>query len=340
MIDDREMEMILNVSRINADRLTEASLASKVVSIYLAAKFMKLLSTPWKETPAFKQGIVDDTGKRLVSQNKLTSNQKEVYGSLDRVFYNIKRMSGTFGIVSAVVAKKLLEDGTAIYLDEIENEDNFVNACEAVQILREEKNKSSENIDDSYVTENYDEYRPWNISEMKYLTYFEMPNMIPDNIASALTDSNANKKFLQSRLDMNPKKLSKFNINYITDGKGSYEFFKQKDDKVVYFAVFEVIKNHTVQSMVWRDKNIKTSLPTDIFRYMRDKNGGIVSDLNHTGAGKKFWLREMQTAIDSGFTVGTLTDKFKLDETYDREEPIKDWANTHYNSNKRFFIEQ
>ena len=39
--------------------------SSKIIDAFVAYQFIKLLSTPWDETDAFKLGIIDASGKIL-----------------------------------------------------------------------------------------------------------------------------------------------------------------------------------------------------------------------------------------------------------------------------------
>ena len=59
---------------------------SAAFDIFIAYKFIKLLSTPWKETEAYKLGIIDDKGKILKKRKSLSSNEKPAYPS---VFYTL-----------------------------------------------------------------------------------------------------------------------------------------------------------------------------------------------------------------------------------------------------------
>ncbi len=68
-------------------------LAESVVDIYVAYKFIKILSQPWKDTDAFKLGIIDEKGKVLIKRNKLkTGEQKAAYTIFHTLIWNIKRI--------------------------------------------------------------------------------------------------------------------------------------------------------------------------------------------------------------------------------------------------------
>lgn len=68
------------------------SLASRAGDLYYSFRFVKLLTTPWKETDAYELGIIDDNGKRNKSV-KLDNNQKKsAYSTFIRLAFNIKRL--------------------------------------------------------------------------------------------------------------------------------------------------------------------------------------------------------------------------------------------------------
>lgn len=68
-------------------------LAESVVDIYVAYKFVKILSQPWKETDAFKLGIIGEKGKVLIKRRNLkTGEQKAAYTIFHTLIWNIKRI--------------------------------------------------------------------------------------------------------------------------------------------------------------------------------------------------------------------------------------------------------
>ena len=61
--------------------------------IFIAYKFIKMLSTPWEKTDAFKLGIIDDKGNILKSRKDLkTGKEKKAYNILHTLTWNIKKM--------------------------------------------------------------------------------------------------------------------------------------------------------------------------------------------------------------------------------------------------------
>jgi hypothetical protein len=68
------------------------SLASRAGDLYYTFRFVKLLTTPWDETDAYKLGIIDENGKRIKSKSISTSEEKDAYTTFHRLVYNIKRL--------------------------------------------------------------------------------------------------------------------------------------------------------------------------------------------------------------------------------------------------------
>ena len=50
---------------------------ASVFNAYLAYQFIKILTTPWNETEAFKNGIVDDEGNILKNSNQLKTDAEK-----------------------------------------------------------------------------------------------------------------------------------------------------------------------------------------------------------------------------------------------------------------------
>jgi hypothetical protein len=55
-------------------------------------RFLRLLTTAWKDTTAFKLGIIDENGKRIKDAKITTSEQKSAYNTFHRLVFNIKRL--------------------------------------------------------------------------------------------------------------------------------------------------------------------------------------------------------------------------------------------------------
>lgn len=59
----------------------------------IAFRILYKLVTPFKDTKAFKLGIIDETGKLLKKQAQLkTQEEKSAYTLLDRLVFNLKRI--------------------------------------------------------------------------------------------------------------------------------------------------------------------------------------------------------------------------------------------------------
>lgn len=68
------------------------SLASRAGDLYYAFRFVKLLTTKWTDTDAYKLGIIDESGKRIKSNKISTSEEKTAYTPFIRLAFNIKRL--------------------------------------------------------------------------------------------------------------------------------------------------------------------------------------------------------------------------------------------------------
>lgn len=64
-----------------------------VLNNLIAFKVLYMLVTPFKETDAYKLGIIDENGKNLIKPSKFTKyEQKEAYSYLHRLVFNMKRI--------------------------------------------------------------------------------------------------------------------------------------------------------------------------------------------------------------------------------------------------------
>lgn len=62
----------------------------KAGDFFYTLRFLRLLTTPWNKTNAYKEGIIDDKGKVLKKPE--TSKEKGVYNTFHRLVYNLKRL--------------------------------------------------------------------------------------------------------------------------------------------------------------------------------------------------------------------------------------------------------
>ena len=60
--------------------------------LILIYQFLKRISTPFDEQPAFKLGIIDEKGDRIKSKKLETKEEKNAYGYLDRLIFNLKKI--------------------------------------------------------------------------------------------------------------------------------------------------------------------------------------------------------------------------------------------------------
>ena len=63
---------------------------SKSADLVYTLRFLRLLTTPWIETNAFKLGLIDDTGKKL--RKPQTEQEKSAYNTFHRLVFNIKKI--------------------------------------------------------------------------------------------------------------------------------------------------------------------------------------------------------------------------------------------------------
>jgi len=69
------------------------------IDLFVTYRFLKLLTTQFKKTDAYKLGIIDDKGNRITKENSQevavplnTSQQKNSYTILHKLVFNIKKL--------------------------------------------------------------------------------------------------------------------------------------------------------------------------------------------------------------------------------------------------------
>ena len=61
--------------------------------IFVAYKFIRILTTPWKKTDAYKLGIIDKDGNLLKKRKNLkTGTERKAYTIIHTLVWNIKRL--------------------------------------------------------------------------------------------------------------------------------------------------------------------------------------------------------------------------------------------------------
>ncbi len=84
---------------------------------FYALRFLRLLTTKWEDTNAFKLGIVDKNGKKLKKPE--TSDEKSAYNTFHKLVYNIKRLInkiplGKSTLASYAAALFLIKEHTGV----------------------------------------------------------------------------------------------------------------------------------------------------------------------------------------------------------------------------------
>jgi hypothetical protein len=69
------------------------SILKQAADAVYAFRFLKLLTTPWEKTDAYKYGVIDDKGNLLLKgRERKDSRQKDAYTVFHRLVFNLKRI--------------------------------------------------------------------------------------------------------------------------------------------------------------------------------------------------------------------------------------------------------
>lgn len=68
------------------------SILSRSADLVYTFRFLRLLTTDFEDTNAYKLGIIDEKGNRIKSKKITTSEEKSAYNSFHRLVFNIKKL--------------------------------------------------------------------------------------------------------------------------------------------------------------------------------------------------------------------------------------------------------
>lgn len=96
---------------------------TKSADMVYTLRFLRLLTTPWEETNAYKEGLIDAEGNKL--KKPLTTREKEVYNYFHRLVFNIKKLinkvpGGKTKIASYASALYLIKEKLELTDDSLE----------------------------------------------------------------------------------------------------------------------------------------------------------------------------------------------------------------------------
>lgn len=91
------------------------SILSRTADLVYAFRFLKLLTTNFKDTKAFKLGIIDDKGKVLKkAKDRKTADEKAAYTVFHRLVFNLKKIIPGAKVGSYAAALFLLKEHTGM----------------------------------------------------------------------------------------------------------------------------------------------------------------------------------------------------------------------------------
>lgn len=86
---------------------------NRAIDLFVAYRFLRILTTPWEDQEAYEHGIIDADGKLLRKANTLrTEEEKKSFTLLHRLVFNLKRILHKIPVVKT----KIGTYATALYL--------------------------------------------------------------------------------------------------------------------------------------------------------------------------------------------------------------------------------
>ena len=94
-------------------------MATRALDTVITFRVLKLLTTKWVDQAAFKEGLIDEKGKRIKKEKVNTSDRKNAYTFLHRLVFNLKRLIemlplGKSRLASYAAALFLIKEHTGI----------------------------------------------------------------------------------------------------------------------------------------------------------------------------------------------------------------------------------
>jgi len=148
-----------------------------VVDLIITYKFIRLLTTKWNKTDAYKEGVIDAKGKLLIKGKDQTSAQKKAYTPFDKLVFNIKRILekipfGKSQIASYAAALFLLKEETNMEEEDILKVLEDLGYSTAVNLDEEFKKLSEGQHILNHNISNYSKGSIVNLDSIKPVNYF------------------------------------------------------------------------------------------------------------------------------------------------------------------------
>lgn len=117
---------------------------TRFVDTFITYRILRLLTTPFEETEAYKLGIIDKKGKELKSMNQLnTVAERDAYTLLHRLVFRIKKIIEKVPIEN----KKVLSFAAALALIKECNDKNYEPLDLEIKFMDSLPNVISEDVD-------------------------------------------------------------------------------------------------------------------------------------------------------------------------------------------------
>jgi hypothetical protein len=101
-----------------------------IVNNLIALQIIRSLVTPFTETDAFKQGVINEKGDLLVKSSSMSVEQKKAYGLYERLIFKVKRIIERVGpgrLASYAAAFYLIKESITKKEDNIESLEELIN---------------------------------------------------------------------------------------------------------------------------------------------------------------------------------------------------------------------
>lgn len=201
----------------------------KFVDTYIVYQIIKRLSTPFTETDAYKNGLIDENGNILKKRREMTSDEKNMMTHFDIMIFNLKR-----------------------YLAKLPGGDSkFRNFATALFLLKEDIDEGLVEFEDLTFLAEEVEDAP--------MEYSELHEEIANSIGSGAIDNKA------KPMPLKTSKFGKCQVFHVSSdtfskcrhAKGRYErFMKVMGEGPVHDSICDYAKNNPGKSIMLHDEKL------------------------------------------------------------------------------------
>jgi len=310
-----------------------------VVDTVLTYQFIKKLTTPFNQLPAYKLHLIDDKGNFLKARNQFTNQERNACGLFDVMIINLKKLiakiPGGASRLGTVAATLLLLNAKPIResIEDMDLEEEFIRYYKLVKKMDEEGEGAAPPV-------NSDANMPTLLSKN--------PPVSPNNKYKQknINDTKKMKRGVLGAVNVTETEAQEienvFRNDYIKKNLKQQELVKKINKKILKFSKFKeetTLEYHdTLNPKIWQDAKLKSEIKgkllqiADAWREFAKIHPETITDIILTGGNANYNYTsqsdlDLHLIINRGEFNGSMIDRVFVDE-YLQDKKIL-WTLTH-----------